>query len=214
MKCWTCGNGEIVTFGSYEQDNDLSNGAEPIEWIVLDVRDGKSLLISRYGLDCQPYHTEAVGVTWETCSLRGWLNGEFLTAAFTAEEISKIVQTEVDNSSEQGNQRWIEEGWVTEGGANTLDRVFLLSFAEAQAYFQTEESRICEVTEYAFLRGANQVSNVRDQSCWWLRSPGNSQSSAAHVSFGGDFGNYGYLVTFDGGAVRPVLWLDLDAIAS
>ena len=46
--------GSVVTFGRYEQDNDLSNGPEPIEWTVLDVRDGKSLLISRFGLECRP----------------------------------------------------------------------------------------------------------------------------------------------------------------
>ena len=31
--------GDIITFGSYEQDNDTSNGAEPIEWRVLDVQE-------------------------------------------------------------------------------------------------------------------------------------------------------------------------------
>ena len=47
----------IVTFGHYEQDNDLSNGPEEIEWIVLDFdeKDHKALLISRYGLDAKPY---------------------------------------------------------------------------------------------------------------------------------------------------------------
>ena len=40
--------GDIITFGHYEQDNNLDNGAEPIEWIVLDVQDGKALLLSKY----------------------------------------------------------------------------------------------------------------------------------------------------------------------
>ena len=48
--------GNIVAFGRYEQDNDLTNGPEPIEWIVLDVVDGektKALLLSKYGLDAK-----------------------------------------------------------------------------------------------------------------------------------------------------------------
>ena len=31
--------GDIVYFGSYEQDNDAVNGTEPVEWYVLDKAD-------------------------------------------------------------------------------------------------------------------------------------------------------------------------------
>ena len=55
----------IVTFGRYEQDGNEENGPEEIEWIVLDVKDGRSLLISRYALDTVPYHTESINITWE-----------------------------------------------------------------------------------------------------------------------------------------------------
>ena len=48
---------ETVTFGTYEQDGNTGNGAEPIEWYVLDEKDGKTLLISKYILDAQPYDT-------------------------------------------------------------------------------------------------------------------------------------------------------------
>ena len=50
--------GDIVTFGRYEQDNDLSDGQEPIEWIVLDQGDNAVALISRYGLDARQYHND------------------------------------------------------------------------------------------------------------------------------------------------------------
>ena len=36
--------GGIVTFGRYEHDGNEENGPEEIEWIVLDVQDGKVLL--------------------------------------------------------------------------------------------------------------------------------------------------------------------------
>ena len=40
--------GDIIEFGSYEQDNDSSNGSEPIKWRVLEVSDGSALVVSEY----------------------------------------------------------------------------------------------------------------------------------------------------------------------
>lgn len=39
--------GHYVSFGKYEQDNNTSNGKEKIEWLVLEVKDGKALVISK-----------------------------------------------------------------------------------------------------------------------------------------------------------------------
>ena len=83
--------GNVVTFGHYEQDADESNGPEPIEWIVLDVQDGKALLLSKYVLDAKPYYTEGTDITWETCTLRTWLNNYFLNNASSQEQIDSAV---------------------------------------------------------------------------------------------------------------------------
>ena len=91
--------GAGITFGHYEQDNDLANGAEPIEWVVLEVSGNKALLISHYGLDAKPYNTDYIDTTWETCSLRAWLNSDFLNTAFTAEEQTAILTSEHSSSS-------------------------------------------------------------------------------------------------------------------
>ena len=40
--------GHYVSFGSFEQDNNLNNGKEEIEWLVLAKEGNKVLLISRY----------------------------------------------------------------------------------------------------------------------------------------------------------------------
>ena len=88
--------GDIMTFGHYEQDGDLSDGTENIEWTVLDVQENSALLISRYGLDSVQYNTERAEVTWETCSLREWLNGDFLCAAFSEEEQETIIESVQD----------------------------------------------------------------------------------------------------------------------
>ena len=91
------------------------------------VRDGKkALLLSRYGLDAQPYNTEDTAITWEKSTLRTWLSGTFIDKAFTSAEQSAILETNVDNGSGQGYSKW-----NTNGGNNTQDKVFLLSYAEA-----------------------------------------------------------------------------------
>ena len=98
--------GNSVLFGTYEQDDDTDNGPEPIEWIVLDVQDGKALLLSRYGLE-QMIDKDSYRSTdsWETCVQREWLNGTFYDSAFTETEKSAILLTDVDNSDEQGSCR-------------------------------------------------------------------------------------------------------------
>ena len=79
--------GDIVSFGTYEQDNNTSNGKENIEWLVLAKEGKRVLIISKYVLDCQQYNSTRTSVTWETCSLRKWLNETFLNAAFSSSSV-------------------------------------------------------------------------------------------------------------------------------
>ena len=213
--------GSYVSFGRYEQDNNTANGQEPIEWIVLDydAANNRALLVSRYGLDAKPYNTSYTGVTWEYCSLRSWLNGDFLRTAFTAEEQGAILTTTVDNSKGQGYS-----GWSTGGGNNTQDKVFLLSYAEANKYFGVEHyntsgatsntrSRV-RPTAYAIAQGAwtstsYQTAEGEAAGWWWLRSPGHYQGTAAYVNHGGALSSY--YVSSDDGSVRPAFWLNLDS---
>ena len=193
---------DVIVFGRYEQDSDLGNGPEPIEWIVLDTQDGKALLLSKYGLDAVPYNDDNnSAVTWETCTLRTWLNDTFLNAAFTQEEAEAILMTQVDNSDSQGYEKW-----TTPGGNDTQDKLFLLSAAEAKQYFG-----VIKLNEYnmaARLTSTPYASTKRASSYWWLRSPGWTEFKAAFVN------HYGALessMSFAIGnfAVRPALWLDL-----
>lgn len=96
--------GDTITFGSYEQDNNISNGPEKIEWQVLAVEGTRVLAISKYILDAQPYNRfgTASVVTWETCTLNNWLLS-FMHDAFNEEESSMIPVVTVntgDNSIE------------------------------------------------------------------------------------------------------------------
>lgn len=200
--------GDIVYFGTYEQDNDTSNGKEDIEWLVLAKENNRVLVISDKALDCQPYNSSYTEeVTWENCSLRKWLNGTFLNKAFSTEEQAQIQNTTV--SADNNPQ------YSTNPGNATTDKVFLLSINEVEKYFNSDEARKCAPTAYAKAQGASTSDTCKTPSgaatCWWwLRSPGDDQSSAAYVYFGGDvfeLGNYVYSVLT---AVRPALWITID----
>ena len=198
--------GQILKLGSFEQDNDPENGKEPIEWLVLAVEDGKALIISCYALDCRPYNTNTAYITWEDCTLRQWLNESFLKEAFTAEQQAAILTTSVDNSAVQGNP-----AWKVTGGKDTEDRIFLLSYKEAELYFDGAEARMCAPTEYAKTQGAyTKESSQKDgRACcwWWLRSPGHSGKNAARIGTDGNRSND--KVSHDNICVRPVLWVNL-----
>ena len=100
--------GDTITFGHYPQESDGTDWTQ-VEWLVLEVQNGKALLLSSLGLDVKPYHAVEENVTWETCSLREWLNNEFLNTAFSPEEQVRIHETEVDNRFSQGYSEWLSE---------------------------------------------------------------------------------------------------------
>ncbi len=211
--------GEYITFGHYPQ---TASGTDrtPIEWLVLDVQGHKALVISRYGLDAKPYNEERVAVTWETCTLRAWLNDSFLNTAFSAKEQSAILLTHVDNSYSQGISGWAG------GGYNSPDRLFLLSYAEANKYFgvrrKTMNSEELDIsisrttpTPFAIRNGAKASTyyKLRDNAAavlWWLRSPGYHNKAAAYVYADGSVGFTE--VEYRGGVVRPAFWINLDAL--
>ncbi|MBR3552596.1 MAG: protein kinase [Clostridia bacterium] len=196
--------GDYITFGTYEQDNNTSNGKEAIEWLVLKKEGNKALVISKYALDCQEYNTEYTDVTWSTCTLRTWLNDDFYNDAFRSEEQSRIQMTTVtaDKNPMYG----------TDPGDNTQDRVFLLSIDEANTYFKSDEARKCAPTAYAEGQGAwtnsDYTTTGGEATCWWLRSPGYYSGSACCVnSYGYAYERYSVTCTY--GGVRPALWINL-----
>ena len=199
--------GDTIKFGKYEQDNNLSNGKEDIEWDVLAKENNSVLLISKYALDCKQYNTELTDVTWETCSVRKWLNETFMDSAFDGAEKSIVEKTKV--LAEKNPY------YSTDPGNATTDKVFLLSINEANKYFGSDEDRKCIPTEYAKANGAYTSSGYTKNgvpTCgWWLRSPGDDQGRAANVS---DYGSVNYLgmrVDYGDGCVRPALWINLDS---
>ena len=95
-------------------------------WQVLDVKDDKALLITRDIIDARAFDGRGRGNSWEACSLRAWLNNEFYSG-FSAQEQNRISETNVVNNSNP----W----FGTNGGPDTVDKVFLLSIEEVVMYF-------------------------------------------------------------------------------
>ena len=204
--------GSHVFFGRYEQDNDPDNGPEPIEWIVLDMDEAgsRALVISRYALDHRKYHDPGTHTSWEECTLRAWLNGEFFDSAFTPEEQAAVLLTHVENSHNTGDPKL-----YTKAGNDTEDRVFVLSYSEAHSLIALREGRMCSATAYAVARGADlskQEFRVDDEltATWWLRSPGNQRDTACRIGFAGTVGSS--RVSQTGLTVRPALWIDLTSV--
>ena len=68
------------------------------DWMVLERTDGKALLTKYMADNKHPYHDKSEKVTWESCALRKYLNGEFLEdGKFTLEELAMILTTNVEN---------------------------------------------------------------------------------------------------------------------
>lgn len=179
--------GAHVTFGSYEQDGNTDNGAEEIEWRVLAVKDDKALLLAEYLLDCQKYNEKAwENVTWETCTLRTWLNEDFYNAAFSPEEQAAIATTSFDGYE---------------------DKLFLLDKKGAETYFSAKKERMGIPTEYAMQQGV--LKNDNGAGLWWLSSSTYAGYRADIISRGGGINEFGSRTHDDWLGVRPVMWVEL-----
>ena len=189
--------GEYIMWGTYEQDNDTTNGEEEIEWLVLDKKGSKTLVISKLALDCQQYNYMDTDITWEECTLRTWLNDEFLNDAFTDEEIAMIPTVTVPAD--------VNPDYETDPGKNTKDKVFILSETEAEQYLGTNDLRRCSASSYAIEHGA--YDKNLGGCWWWLRSPGSSQNQVGIVESDGrissDSSHYNNV------AVRPSMWIEI-----
>lgn len=190
--------GETVLFGSYEQDGDTTNGPEPIEWLALDRKDGKYLLLSKYVLDGQRFNEDGQRENpWATSSIRQWLNREFYQTAFSQEEQASISEVDLPD-------------------VGTTDRVFLLNLDEMNRYLYDDQFYgLC--TNYAATKPVYYGCELPDGSWgvwWWLRRgsetvehlQGDFMKGGAISAYAGD--NEGYSV--DG--VRPCVWVDIDAV--
>lgn len=213
--------GEVVRFGYYEQDTSL-DGTEPIEWIILDVKDGNALLISRLALDVVAYNKKLTDTTWEKSSLRRWLNDDFMQAAFSENEQGLIVTKELTTVNRSGKSKV------------TKDNIFVLSGSEAKELFTGRRAlRKCNPSEYAREKLIAYLNETYDNSgnesndssarwaertewaSWWLRSETvlylNGYVDVMNYNSNSKAYTYGTHKEDDGMiCVRPALWVRIE----
>lgn len=194
--------GDIVTLGTYEQDNDRSNGKEEVEWIVLDKEEDRILVISRYVIDTHYFNVRNKNVTWEESSMHYWLDHGFIRDTFGMIDETMILGVTVPAEKNP----YCES---VDPGADTVAKVFLLSVQEVDKYFGTKEAMKCQGTAYSRSQGL--FVNEETGNCyWWLRSPGNEGNVATAVDIDDSYAYAGILVDCDLIGVRPAMWLNLN----
>ena len=198
----------MISFGGYN-------------WRILDVKDNMALLLTEYIIEQRSYHSAYEEITWADCALRRYLNGEFYDK-FTEAEQAEIIPV--------WNKNYDNQWYGSKGGADTQDRIFLLSMEEAVCkYFGDSRSKLYNPGKnqrYWFerkdenngKRTARLEGEKGDSWWWWLRSPGRVNVKAVYIHGDGNIGIQGNNILrgnlSDGrctGGVRPALWLKLDA---
>jgi hypothetical protein len=193
----------------------------PYEWRVLEVDGDKALLLTEELIEERIYGPEETPVTWETCPLRGYLNGGFLQS-FSSEEQGMMLVTRVVNN----DNLW----YGTLGGNDTDDRVFLLSVEEIDRYFGDSgdylDIRMKDIDGDPVTNGngsvgmflSNEYNEDRkginlqagDVMMWWSRSPGYSETSAVQVLSKGEIRVFGGDAAFIDTGPRPAVWIGLE----
>ena len=217
--------GSSVYFGNYWQSSDGNDGyaVEPIKWRVLenDSTNKKLFLLSDKNLDCKTFNETNISVTWDTCTVRAWLNGYDENSNNNQQDFSPATANFKDNAFSTGEYSAVNETSID----NNNDKVFLLSDEEAlngdygfwKYSIHDDPAREAEITDYARHQGVNE-GHYPGYGNWWLRSPITYNPSAVYnywataVSYTGDFTGGNVRVNGDGYAVRPALNLDLGSV--
>lgn len=211
-------SGDMIAFGHYEQDNISDNGTEPIEWEVLDVQGDKVMVISKYALDHKLFNDERAEVSWETCTLRSWLNNDFMNIAFSSEEQELIYETNVVNG--------IDPEFGIDFGNDTVDKLYLLSWDECIRYYDgardlddasegyydaylLSDGAKCRPTRYAIEQGVK-VSTSFPTCYWWTRSGRAGTNGAMAITCIQSLDYAGFYVDEDDFGVRPVMWISME----
>jgi hypothetical protein len=164
-------------------------GGKNLWWLILseDIQNHRVLLLALDAVTYREYHQEFVAITWKECDLRKWLNSIFLEDMMFHDTTDRFCSAPLHTND--------NPKYKTSGGADTEDKLFLLSIDEVKEYFPNDDDHI------ARLNG--------EPVWWWLRSPGFSSYYAAIVYYVGYVYDIGDIVSSSGGAVRPAFWLNL-----
>lgn len=128
---------------------------------------------------------------------RYWCNVTFYEKAFSESEKKRIsTVTNVNNDNPTHG---------TDGGPDSRDMVFFLSYDELMAYMPEKADRECSMTA-----AAKHSHHGNKENDWWLRTPGKYRVNAMYVNgSNGRISMTGSDVGHDSVGYRPCLWLRL-----
>ena len=169
-----------ITFGSYPQNYSLDDKS-PIEWYLLEKREDKVILMSKYVLDVHRYDNK-INSNWKDTSISKFLNGAFYDTAFNTSEKQMIISNPY----------------------KSVGNVFLLNLSEAEGYFSKSDTSIssAEFTTYA----NSQKASIKNS--YWLDA--SNGVSSLYVKDYYD-GNNKYLDVEEKIGVRPCIVLKYNA---
>ena len=181
--------GDIIKFGAYEQDDDMTNGKEAIEWIVMSKKKDKILVASKYALDCLPYNKDNQPTIWQDSSLRAWLNKEFYETAFDDKERKVIQKTR-----------------LATGGTETEDCCFLIS--EEDASGMEYDLLRCSPSKYARTLGTG--IGYQEECSWYIRESSSSYDKVRGVSGANSEWYISFIICSRTIGIRPAMYLRID----
>ena len=222
--------GDIVQMGTYEQDGDAET-EDPICWDVLDKDGNAVLLISHDVIAYQRFSDNLKCVIWEDSEIRTWLNQEFYAEAFDETEQASIRETTLENLSTVGFAAHVDPSGdvqVRESRPDTKDKIFLLSWKEAEQYYGnrlTDASVLGRRPSRAVLQKrkaiftdliieelpamypySRHLPDGTERLSWMLRSTGMKNYTIFVIGYEGKW-DQDYPDSYNG--VRPVMWVNV-----
>ncbi len=222
--------GDIVQMGTYEQDGDAET-EDLICWDVLDKDGDAVLLISHDVIAYQRFSDSRKCVIWEDSEIRTWLNQEFYAEAFDETEQASIRETTLENPSTVGFAAHVDPSGdvqVRESRPDTKDKIFLLSWKEAEQYYGnrlTDASVLGRRPSRAVLQKrkaiftdliieelpamypySRHLPDGTERLPWMLRSTGMKDYAIFVIGYEGKW-DQDYPDSYNG--VRPVMWVNV-----
>lgn len=188
---------------------------EPIKWRVLSTDGSTAFLLADQVLDDQAYNTEYLDVSWETSTIRSWLNGYGTSSNVDGMDYS--TKNFIDSSFSVPEQKIIN--------TKNNDKVFLMSVEEvcntdvAKSYGFIEsssaydEARMAKGSTYAKAMGIGSDDVMKKffgNCCWWTCST-KINYCASYIGRRGSIWQDGYEVNWNNVGVRPALHLNLSS---
>lgn len=190
---------EEISFGRFRQGT--ADTKRKLEWYVIGINQNQMTLLCAKVIRSLPYNEIKTNVTWETCSLRKYLNEQFFESTFSQEEKEAIIEMPLEPA--------LGKGTNLKQCRRTRDRVFLADIDLVETLpnnIRLGYPTLRTVEENRLFMGRG--LSTKDYIYWWVRNPGKTNLSAQLM------GGYGFTrqsVDTQTGGVRPVIVVNLNS---